>query len=316
MRIGIQLPHFSDESTHARLLDFAPRIEQLGFDSVWARDNLSFKGHGFEHPGKFVDPFITLAALASVTSRVKLGTAVTVPFRHPLVTAQLVGSLSWISRGRFELGIGPGSFREPFELTGTRFEDRIVLCRETVDVLRAVARGPGATYQGKLTHFAGATIDPAPPDDLFIWYGGGSSASVRRAIAYCDGLNPGLCPFRAWDEVVGAARRQSEAQGRNLRFASIPLLSLGKSYDDALAKVDRSLPQFRRFLESYYRKEFPSVPDLAGALLMGDADDIGDQLCQFSARGVDLVVIDARLIMREFEEVIEQIGKHVLPAFS
>src|SRR5487761_1104126 len=146
MRIGIQLPHFSDESTQARLLDFAPRIEELGFDSVWARDNLSFKGHGFERPGKFVDPFITLSALAALTKRVKLGTAVTVPFRHPLVTAQLVGSLSWVSRGRFELGSGPGTFREPFELTGTRFEDSNVLCRETVDELRAIARGSGAAY--------------------------------------------------------------------------------------------------------------------------------------------------------------------------
>src|SRR5262245_39504065 len=104
-RFGLLLPHFSDDATRERLFGFVARIEALGFECVWVRYNLSFEAHGFEKPGRFVDPFVTLSVIAGLTTRLRLGTAVTVPFRHPLVTAQLVGSLAWAAAGRFEMGV-------------------------------------------------------------------------------------------------------------------------------------------------------------------------------------------------------------------
>jgi alkanesulfonate monooxygenase SsuD/methylene tetrahydromethanopterin reductase-like flavin-dependent oxidoreductase (luciferase family) len=131
---------------------------------------------------------VTLSVIAGLTHRLKLGTAVTIPYRHPLVTAQLVGSLCWASGNRFEFGVGPGTPRKPFVLTGVPYPDRIRRCRETVEVLRAVAAGPDAAYHGDGVSFDDATIDPAPPRDLVVWYGGGSSAWIRRAVRYADGL--------------------------------------------------------------------------------------------------------------------------------
>ena len=99
IEFGLLLPHFSDSTTWDRLFGFAPRAEELGYESLWARDNLSFHGHGFELPGDhFVDPFTTLAGVAARTERAKIGTAVLTPFRHPLITAQLVGGLDYLSQ--------------------------------------------------------------------------------------------------------------------------------------------------------------------------------------------------------------------------
>jgi alkanesulfonate monooxygenase SsuD/methylene tetrahydromethanopterin reductase-like flavin-dependent oxidoreductase (luciferase family) len=316
VELGVLLPHFSDQCNHQRLLGFVGRIEALGFDSVWVRDNLSFQAHGFERPGMFVDPFVTLSAVAGRTIRLKLGTAVATPFRHPLVTAQLVGSLSWVSQGRFQLGIGPGTPRKPWELTGRPYEDRIVLCRETVEVIRAVARGPAASYHGKITRFDEATIDPAPPADLMVWYGGGSNASIRRALRYCDGIFPGLCPFKAWDVLAASARAQAAEQGRELRFASGPLVSVASSHERAVARIQPAIKPLTGFLERYYRQSFESLADLEGCVIAGTIDDVGEQLDKFVRHGAELVILDARLLMDEFEEVVEALGQAVLPAFG
>ncbi|HEY2791230.1 MAG TPA: LLM class flavin-dependent oxidoreductase [Micromonosporaceae bacterium] len=311
--IGVLLPHFSDDATPDRLFGFAGRIEELGFDSVWVRDNLSFERHGFERAGRFIDPFVTLSVIAGLTTRITLGTAVTVPFRHPLVTAQMIGSLAWASGGRVELGVGPGTPRKPFDLVGVDYDERIIRCRESVEVIRAVAAGPHAGYHGRTVEFEDASIDPPPPQDLMVWYGGGSAASVRRAVRYCDGIQPGLCPFPAWDRVAGAARDAAERAGRTLKVGAIPLISLGRTKEQAIARVTDAVAPLCAFLGRYYDLPLAGPADLDGALLAGTADDLGEALARYTARGADLVVLDARLMMAEFEDVIEEVGATVLP---
>jgi alkanesulfonate monooxygenase SsuD/methylene tetrahydromethanopterin reductase-like flavin-dependent oxidoreductase (luciferase family) len=310
---GLLLPHFSDHATRERLFGFVARVEDLGFDSVWVRDNLSFERHGFERAGRFIDPFVTLSVVAGITQRMKLGTAVTIPYRHPLVTAQLVGSLCWASGNRFELGVGPGTPRKPFELTGVAYPDRIRRCREMVEVIRAVAAGPHAAYRGEGVAFEDASIDPAPPEDLFIWYGGGSAASICRALRYADGLQPGVCPLVAGDRLAGQARAAAAEQGRALRVGAIPLVSLASSREKAVARVAGSIPSLCDFLGRYYGLPLSTADDLHGALLAGSVDDLRAGLADFVARGADLVVLDARLLMDDFEDVVEQLGTAVLP---
>jgi len=88
--VGVLLPHFGAESTWERLVGFAPRLEQLGYRSVWVRDQINYHPHGFEsRSSRFVDPFMTLSAVGMLTRRVILGTATVVTFRHPLVVSQL-----------------------------------------------------------------------------------------------------------------------------------------------------------------------------------------------------------------------------------
>ncbi len=312
---GLLLPHFSDHATRERLFGFLPRIEQLGFNSVWVRDNLSFERHGFERAGRFVDPFVALSVAAGLTRRVKLGTAVTIPYRHPLVTAQLVGSLCWASGNRFEFGVGPGTPRKPFDLTGVPYADRIRRCREMVEVVRAVADGPHAAYRGEGVSFDDVTIDPAPPRDLVVWYGGGSPASIRRALRYADGLQPGLCPLIAWDRIAAQARTAAADQGRALRLGAIPLVSLADSREKAVARVADSVSSLCHFLGDYYGLPLATAEDLHGALLAGSADDLRAGLADFVARDADVVVLDARLLMDEFEDVVERLGTEVLASF-
>lgn len=315
MEIGLLLPHFSEYSTWDRLIGFAPRIEALGFDSVWVRDNLGYYQHDFELPGtRLVDPFITLATVAGCTQRVRLGTAVVIPWRHPVVTAQLFGSLWFTARGRVEVGLGPGTPTKPYEVTGIPFENRIRLCKETAEVLRRLALGTHVSYEGEFTRFQDVTIDPSPPpSELRIWYGGATNASVRRILDYCDGILPGRCPFRRYDVAVEQLRQGGAEQGRRIWLGTIPNVTLGRSREEALAKAN--VGPLLEYLQGHWKMPFETPEDAAGAIVAGTPSQVVEQIQAFVDRDVDVMVIDLRMQMPEFEDVVEQFAAEVLPAF-
>lgn len=315
MRFGILLPHFSSQSTHDRLFSFAPTLEALGYDSVWVRDNLGFEPHGFELPGsRFVDPFVTLAAVAARTTRIGLGTAVLTPFRHPAVTAQLVGSLTYLAGDRVELGVGPGTPRRPWELVGIPFEQRIRLCREMVEVIRGVAGADRFSYDGVFTHLTDFHLDPAPSPSLTVWYGGASNAAIRAISEYADGLLPGRCPFRRYDVATGRLREAMAESGRAPRLGSIPTVSIAGTYEQALAKLP--VQALLETATERWKQPFERFEDLAGAVVAGSPDDIIEQVRGFVERQVELLVVDLRLQMSEFEEAAQRFAEEVMPAFA
>ena len=102
----------------------ARKAEELGFDSLWyaehpilpVRSESPFPGTGGAIPDTyrhFTDPFIALARASGVTSKIKLGTGITlVPERNPLILAKEIAALDLYSGGRFLFGIGTGWNRE------------------------------------------------------------------------------------------------------------------------------------------------------------------------------------------------------------
>ena len=83
------------------------QAERLGFESIWLFDHL----HTVPDPTDELtfESFTTLAALAALTSRVRLGHVVlSTPFRNPALTAKMIGTLDVVSGGRAELGLGAG----------------------------------------------------------------------------------------------------------------------------------------------------------------------------------------------------------------
>lgn len=313
MRIGLLLPHFSDNCRWEDVIGFAERIERLGFDSVWVRDNLNYVGHGFEARGRvFTDPFVTLSAVAGATRTLGLGTAVMVPYRHPVLAAQLVGSLSWVSRGRLEIGIGPGAPRGPFDGVGVSYDARIELCRDTVQVLRLFSDGGVHDYRSDTCQFETVAIQPSPPTTLRIWYGGASPASVRRALEYGDGLLAGQCPFVRWDAACSALRRGPAGHGEPL-CGSIPLVSIGETRDEARRKIADYVPPLLEYLNARWHLELRHIEEAAGAVIIGTIDDLVATLKSFREKGADLVVLDLRLIMGEFRELVSMVGRDVLP---
>jgi alkanesulfonate monooxygenase SsuD/methylene tetrahydromethanopterin reductase-like flavin-dependent oxidoreductase (luciferase family) len=133
------------------------RIEELGFDSAWLNDDVLTPGWGD------YEPWTALGALAASTSRLRLGTMVSVPlYRHPSFLAAQVLTLDHISGGRVELGFGAGGGSNPFGA----FSQPIWSPRELIDRLDEQAAIVGSLLRGEPTSFAGTYYqveDAQPP---------------------------------------------------------------------------------------------------------------------------------------------------------
>ena len=116
---GLLLPHFGQYASAENILEGSKRAEELGFDSVWARDHLIFHPHGMEGTNNtFYDPFIVLAAVGGATSKIKLGTGSLIPHRHPLLLASMMNGLLNLVGDRCEWGFGLGNFQHEFDALG------------------------------------------------------------------------------------------------------------------------------------------------------------------------------------------------------
>jgi alkanesulfonate monooxygenase SsuD/methylene tetrahydromethanopterin reductase-like flavin-dependent oxidoreductase (luciferase family) len=315
VRIGLLLPHFGSASSHQRLFELGARLGDLGFASAWVRDQLGFRGLGFEgRQAHFVDPFITLAAIAART-KLTVGTATLTPIRPPVVTAQLVGSLAYLAEGRLVLGVGLGGQPRAFELAGLRYADRVRHFEDTIGVLRATSV-PNASFEGRFVRFESLTLDPPPPADLPIWYCGTSPSAIDRALRLADGWFPGRCPFVMFDHLLERLRGGAAEAGRSMAVGIVPLLSPGRDRADGLDRVNIEALLEEARAKPGWDVPFGTADDLRGALIAGNPDDIVAELRQFEARGVDVVVLDLRQRMDVFEEALEMLARDVLPAFA
>ncbi len=315
-QFGILLLHFGHTATRESVIDFAPQLEEWGFDSVWTRDHLTFQPHGFEKPSTvFFEPFCTLAAIAALTRRMLVGTATSIPFRHPLVTSQLYGGVSVVAGpGRLIAGIGAGTPKKPFAATGIPFESRFQAVKELAEILRLTWSQKNASYHGELYEFEGITIDPHPPANTPIWYGGSTPASVRRALEYCDGWFPGRCPLKTFDKYLARIRQGGAERGRKMGVGIIPVISVDRNREAAIEKVNLE----GLFEEARERKfwdgPFDTADDLRGLLIAGSPDDCIRDIREFVVRGVDQVVFDFRLRPDDFKEQAAWIARDILPA--
>src|SRR4051812_50142812 len=128
MDVGLALPQFDFSVPDERPLrwqttvEYARRAERLGFGSVWLADHLFFDVVKYGGPAEqfdCYDPLAGLAALARVTTAVRLGTLVmSIPLRPPSVLAKAFATLDVLSHGRLVAGIGAGNYEPEFVAAG------------------------------------------------------------------------------------------------------------------------------------------------------------------------------------------------------
>jgi probable F420-dependent oxidoreductase len=183
-----------------------------------------------EEYSRTVDPFVALAAAATITQRIRLGTGVCViAQRDPIVTAKAVATLDVISGGRVEFGIGFGWNREEIEDHGIGFADRRKRAREHVLAMRALWTEDVASFDGEYLQFEPSWSWPKPVQSGGppVLIGGGTGPRLLAEVAgYADGWMPiGGAGIRA---ALPELHRMCEAAGRdptNLRvipFGTIP----------------------------------------------------------------------------------------------
>jgi probable F420-dependent oxidoreductase len=302
MRFGLALPHYDFSApgggpvTFEHVADAARHAERLGFDSVWISDHffLSLARYGGDdEPRGSLEPLTTIAGLAAVTDRVRLGTLVLcAPFRHPGILVKQATAIDLLSGGRMELGIGAGWYGEEFEAFGLPYDEvgeRFALLEETLEVVDLLFRDGAATFTGRrftlrnAYNHPGPAQSPRPP----VWVGAkGGDRSLRLAARYADGWNT---VWRWAPDVYGERARAARAACERIgRDPSTLRLSVGLS--TLIGEDDGDL---RRRHEALVRDTPASVPpleELERDGLAGTPQRIRERVAEFEALGVEEMI--------------------------
>lgn len=180
------------------LLRVAKATEAAGFDAFFRSDHFLKMGGVSGLPGP-TDAWLTLAALARETSRIRLGTLVTsATFRHPSVLAVSVAQVDRMSGGRVEFGLGAGWFAGEHEAYGIELPgpaerfDRFAEQLEIITGLWATPEGGSFDFTGKHYRLAGAPALPKPvqrPGPPVIIGGFGKKRTPELAARFAQEFN-------------------------------------------------------------------------------------------------------------------------------
>ena len=224
-------------------------LEARGFGSLWAPEHshipLSRQSpfpQGGELPKKYydvMDPFVTLAAAATATTRLQVATGIClVVQRDPIQTAKAVATLDQISGGRFVFGIGAGWNAEEMADHGTDFKARFTVMQERVEVMKAIWTTSKASFDGTFVKFGPMMTWPKPVQKPHppVIVGGAFPYGTRRAIAYGEGWVPHARRPAYGDllNVLPDARTLMVEAGRDP--ATLPITVFGVAEDADLIK--------------------------------------------------------------------------------
>ena len=266
------------------LAAIARAAEDRGLDSIWVPEPhlLIFENYTSVYPyspdGKMpeeygtdtdgeLDGLLSLAYLAAVTDRIRLGIGVCiVPQRNPVYTAKDVTTLDRLSNGRFDFGVGIGWLAEEFEGVGVSYARRGSRTREYIDVMKSLWGEPRAEYAGEFFSLPESHQDPKPlqqphPPIHF----GGNSASARNRVA---DQGQGWLP---WD-ISPEEAQQGIAQLSEL------LTERGRGREDIQVSVAMEIADHQIDVEAYARAGVDQLvivtPEIDGADAIEPALDL------------------------------------------
>jgi F420-dependent oxidoreductase-like protein len=228
-------------------LAFADACEQCGFAGLFRSDHYA----GDPERGS-LDAWTTLAALATVTKRIRLGTLVSpVTFRHPSVLAKVAATVDHISGGRVELGLGAGWFEPEHRTYGFAFPDlrtRTELLVEQLEIVRRQWTEDEFRFEGRHYRLEGCLGLPKPiqrPHPPLIVGGSATPPTLRPAVRFADEYNtfyPTTSAVGARRQRVWAACEQAGRDPSSLAFSVMTMCALGETRHEVLARLAAALP--------------------------------------------------------------------------
>ena len=282
--------------------------DQAGYDAVWVGDSIVAKPR--------LEPLTTLAYLAGITERVRLGTAVLLPaLRHPVVLAHQIANVDQISEGRVVLGLGVGwslpSAEREWAACGADHKRRVRRLEEHIAIWRKLWTGEPVTHRGDDVDLVDHTIGPLPwrtegPPILIT--AGNRGELLPAQFERFGRLGDGIITTYVHPEECGTIRaRALESLARHGRARpDFPLVVYTTvRLDDDVATAERVTT---RFLTTYYGGDVHE----RGLMGLGPAPVVIEALRRYAAAGATDLCI--RLVGDDQLAQLDRFTAEVLPA--
>jgi probable F420-dependent oxidoreductase len=249
MRLGFTVPQFGEDAGPDALLEVAQLAEDLGYDSLWVIERLLYpKNPKAPYPAtadgslplayrRSLDPLATLAYLAAVTTRIRIGTSIiNLPYHNPVLLARELGTIDVLSEGRLDIGLGVGWSPDEFEAIGVPMDGRGRRAEEALQVIDAIWGNNPVRFEGRYFRVPESYFDlkpvqkPRPP----IYMAAYTPVTMNRVARLADGWIPSGVPLGAMEQMFAAIKQGAAEAGRdpndlklivgaNVEFHSAPL---------------------------------------------------------------------------------------------
>jgi probable F420-dependent oxidoreductase len=244
MQIGCSAPTSGPLIEPDSLLRIATEAEMLGYDYVTVSDHVMIptsiaSRYPYSDSGEFpsgaaaarLEQLTAATFIAAATSKLRIVTSVmVVPHRPAVLTAKILATLDYLSKGRITLGIGAGWCEEEFLAIGAPpFAERGAVTDEWMAVCRELWTADEPKFDGKYVKFKDVLFPPKPVQQpIPIWVGGESGPALRRTARYGDawypiGTNPQF-PMDTLDRYkagVAKLRDLTQKAGRDPKAVSL-----------------------------------------------------------------------------------------------
>lgn len=173
----------SFETFYHETLDQVVEAERLGFESIWLTE------HHFCDDGYTPSPLVIAAAIGARTRRMRIGTNLMIlPLHNPVRIAEDAATLSLLTGGRFDLGVGLGYRQLEFETFGRELRFRPSLMEEAVEIIRRAWSGAPIGFSGKRFEVGNVRITPVPERTPRLFMGGMAEPAIDRVARIADGF--------------------------------------------------------------------------------------------------------------------------------
>jgi F420-dependent oxidoreductase-like protein len=300
--------------TWERWVGLARACEVHGFTGLFRSDHYL----SFDSPGELgtLDAWTTLAALAPITERIRLGTLVSpVTFRHPAALAKSVVTVDHASGGRVELGLGAGWFEREHEAYGFAFPDppeRIEILGEQLEIVHRLWDSDEETvsFEGRHYRLEDCPGLPKPiqrPHPPLIMGGGAGPRSAALAARWADEYDVfSVGPQEAAErrERISAACERIERDPGAVRFSVMTTVLVGSDRKEIERRAEAMMDDEDGDVSGFLDR-------MRATRLVGSPDEVLQRLGEYAEAGVQRVYLQD--LLHDDAEMIDLIGRQIVP---
>jgi probable F420-dependent oxidoreductase len=294
-------------SDQAAVAAEARAAEDAGFDGVATGEHLFFHG-------PVSNAFVSLAAAAGATARIRLLSSLTLlPIYPAALAAKLATTLDQVSCGRFDLGVGVGGEHPPeFVAAGVEVGDRGARADEALELLRLLWAGGDVDFEGRFARVPGLQLQPGPvqPGGPPIWLGGRRPAAIRRAGRFADVWMPYMYSPEQLAESLQTVHTEAEQRGRGPGAVRGAIFCWGHVAEDA-ASARRAAVET---VSAVYQQDFERLADRY--LLHGDPARVISRAHEYAEAGAETLVFSPASDGAARRASVDLFVREVLPALQ
>src|SRR6266478_7805265 len=287
------------------VLDLWQHLEATGWDIACVSDH--FMPNTQDREGPVLESWSTLAALAALVPRMRVGTIVLGnTYRHPAVVAKMAAQVDIISGGRLLLGVGSGWQQNEHEAYGIPFytmRERLERLDEACEVIRSMWKERRTTFEGRYYQLTDAPLDPKPvqtPQTELMIGGGGERVTLRIVAKHADHWN-------IWGGPGVLARKGKILDDHCSTLGRDPK-TLKRSANMALLITDKK-NEVDQLADTIAKRMGRHAADARDTCLAGTPDQIREQLQQLQSARVDTLFIPS--MFRPVDELRRDLDRFI-----